>query len=91
MCRFVYTASSQTSGEAKVLQDIHTEVGGIPYTYALESSSEEEDNDEEDLEDLLAIQDAITSDQYLQSRDSAGRHDLDIHKAYIFGTIQVLD
>ena len=42
-----------------MLQDIHTEVGGIPYTYALESSSEEEDNGEEDLEDLLAIQDAL--------------------------------
>ena len=37
---------------------------------------------EEDLENLLAIQDIIPSDRYLQPRDSAGRHGLGILEAY---------
>ena len=60
-----HIAMPQTSGGAQALQDIHTEVESIAYTYALGSSSSEEDNYEENLEDFLAIQDIITSDWYL--------------------------
>ena len=74
----------QTSGEAKRYR-IFIQKLRVSHicTYAFGSPSEAEDNCKEGLEDLLAIvQYVITSDWYLQSRDSA---DLDIPKAHIRG------
>jgi len=45
----------------------------------LQTLSEEENDYEEDLEDLLAIREVIASDRYC---DSAGWHDIDILEAY---------
>jgi len=64
------------SGKTQVLQDIDSEVEAIAYAYALASSSEEEDEYEEDLEDLLDIREAITSNRYLLPR-SVEKHDTD--------------
>ena len=44
------------------------------WVYAVASSSEEEDELEEDLEDLLTSNEVITSTRYLSRGDSAGQH-----------------
>ncbi|RPB26996.1 hypothetical protein L211DRAFT_834666 [Terfezia boudieri ATCC MYA-4762] len=63
----------QTPGEAQALQDIDTEVESIAYADALASSSAEEDDYEEDIEDLLVMQDITRGDIY-----SAGQHNVNI-------------
>jgi len=71
------------SGKTQVLQDIDSEVEAIAYAYALASSSEEEDEYEEDLEDLLDVREAITSNRYLLPRSNVEKHDTNILETYI--------
>ncbi|RPB26863.1 hypothetical protein L211DRAFT_866320 [Terfezia boudieri ATCC MYA-4762] len=73
----------RTSGKAQALQDIDTQVESIGYAYVLASSSEEEDDYEEDIEDLLVMQNVIVSNRYLLSRDTAGHHNVNILETYI--------
>lgn len=67
----ITTTMPRTLGKAQALKDIGTEVEGIAYAYVLASSSAEDDDYEEDIEDLLVTQEVIISDRYLFSRDSA--------------------
>ncbi|KAF8454980.1 hypothetical protein BGX38DRAFT_1267596 [Terfezia claveryi] len=74
----------QTTEKAQALYQIETEAENTVYADALASSSEDENDYEEDLEDLLTLREVIASDRYLLSRNtSAGRHDIDLLEAYI--------
>ncbi|RPB19968.1 hypothetical protein L211DRAFT_895539 [Terfezia boudieri ATCC MYA-4762] len=74
----------RTTEKAQALYQIETEAENTLYADALASSSEDENDYEEDLEDLLTLREVIASDQYLLSRNtSAGWHDIDLLEAYI--------
>ncbi|RPB25364.1 hypothetical protein L211DRAFT_836696 [Terfezia boudieri ATCC MYA-4762] len=74
----------RTTEKAQALYLIETEAENTVYADALASSSEDENDYEEDLEDLLTLREVIASDRYLLSRNtSAGRHDIDLLEAYI--------
>ena len=63
------------SEKREALQAVSTTIESTIFICLIESSSEEEEDLEDDLEDLAIIYDVITSQRYLASRDStAGRH-----------------
>ena len=73
------------SAKSQVLQDIQTAIDATTWGYLFASSSEEEDDMEEDLEDLLDIRGVIASQRYMSrgGHGSAGRHADDSLEAYI--------
>ena len=64
----------RVSERSQALQAIETAMEVTAWVLAVASSSEEEDELEEDLEDLLTAHEVITSTRYLSRGDSAGRH-----------------
>ena len=75
------------TAKSQVLQDIQTAINATTWGYLLASSSEEEDDMEADIEDLLDIRGVITSQRYISRgvHGSAGRHADDSLEAYIRG------
>ncbi|RPB18390.1 hypothetical protein L211DRAFT_854165 [Terfezia boudieri ATCC MYA-4762] len=75
----------QTTETAQALYQIEIEAENTICAYALASESEDENDYEEDLEDLLTLREVIASDRYLLSRNTGAgrRHDIDLLEAYI--------
>ena len=77
----------RTTDRAQVLHEINIAIEDTACACVLASEKEEEEENSqwEDLEDLVAMQDQITSHRYLPLRDtSAGRLDSDVFEAYIY-------
>jgi len=70
----------RTSEEAHALEDIEASLETAACAYILASDSEEEEELEDDIEDLLLVQEIIAS--HLPDA-SAGKHDIDILEAAI--------
>jgi len=79
------------SEKAQVLRDIDTAIEVAAHAYLLASDKVEEEEmeeleeiEEEHIQDLLTVQDTIAIHRYLIHDVGAGRHEIDVFKAYIY-------
>ena len=73
----------RTSDKSDALRDIETFIKSATCDYLLASTSSEEKDAEEDIEDLLCIHEVLVSYRYLSCGNSAGRHSNDCLEVYI--------
>ena len=73
----------RTSDKSDALRDIETFIKSATCDYLLASTSSEEEDAEEDIEDLLCIHEVLVSYRYLSRGNGAGRHGDDSLEAYI--------